>query len=473
MVFNSFEFLIFLPIVFILYWFFCSKDRNLQNGLLVIVSYFFYAWWDWRFAALLFITTLSSYLSGILISKCITPKNRWFIALFTIILNLGILFYFKYCNFFVQGFVDAFSLFGKELTISTLKIILPIGISFFTFTALSYTIEVYKHKVETTKDFLAYFAYVSFFPSIFCGPISRATLQLPQYFKKRVFDYGLAVDGFKLILWGFFMKLCVADQLGMYVDAVYENILQHNGTTLSIAAILYSFQIYSDFGGYSLIAIGTGKLLGIDLINNFKRPYLARTVTDFWRRWHISLTTWFRDYIYFPLGGNRVPKARMMLNIMIVFVVSGIWHGAAYTFVLWGALHGLVMILEKNLYGDKLKSGFPGNVILYVVQCALTFIIITIAWILFRANNISDAAQIIGKIFTNPGTLFIDMSVFSIGGLSLVILIIKDVIDEFKLNLNLLNSKYPIIRYSSVVFLISYILLFGVLESGQFIYFQF
>jgi len=196
-------------------------------------------------------------------------------------------------------------------------------------------------------------------------------------------------------------------------------------------------------------------------------------VTDFWRRWHISLTTWFRDYIYFPLGGNRVPKARMMLNIMIVFVVSGIWHGAAYTFVLWGALHGLVMILEKNLYGDKLKSGFPGNVILYVVQCALTFIIITIAWILFRANNISDAAQIIGKIFTNPGTLYIDMSVFSIGGLSLVILIIKDVIDEFKLNLNLLNSKYPIIRYSSVVFLISYILLFGVLESGQFIYFQF
>lgn len=473
MAIDSFDFLVFMPIVFVIYWFLCSKNRNWQNGLLVLASYFFYAWWDWRFAILLFIITLSSFLSGILLSKSANPKRRRLIPLFTIILHLGILFYFKYFNFFVQGFVDAFSLFDKELSISTLKVILPIGISFFTFTSLSYTIDVYKNKVDITKDFLAYFAYISFFPSLFSGPISRATLQLPQYYTKRVFNYELAANGFKLILWGLFMKTCIANQLGMYVDAVYGNIQQHNGTTLSMAAVLYSIQIYCDFGGYSLIAIGAGKLLGINLVNNFVRPYFSRTITDFWRRWHISLTSWFRDYIYIPLGGNRVQKARMMLNIMIVFVLSGIWHGAAYTFVLWGALHGLVMIFEKKLYGNKLKNGFSKNVPLYVIQCVFTFIIITIAWILFRANNISDATQIIGKIFTNFGSLYTDSSVFLIGGLSLAILILKEIIDEFKINIKFMNSKYPAVRYASVVFLISYILLFGVLGSGEFIYFQF
>lgn len=473
MVVDSFEYLVFLPIVFAIYWFFGSKNKNLQNGLLVIASYFFYAWWDWKFAALLLLITLSSFLSGILVSKSSVPKRRRLITLFTIVLHLGVLIYFKYFNFFVQSFVDAFRFFDKDLSISTLQIIIPIGISFFTFTALSYTIDVYKKKIEATKDVLAFVAYMSFFPSLFCGPISRATLQLPQYHDKRVFIHSIAVNGIQLILWGFFMKLCVADQLGLYVDVVYNNIQQHNGTTLSLAAILYSIQIYSDFGGYSLIAIGTGKLLGINLINNFDRPYFARTITEFWRRWHISLTTWFRDYVYIPLGGNRVRETRMMMNIMIVFILSGIWHGAAYTFLLWGALHGFVMILEKKLYGDKLKSGFSKNTILYVTQCILTFIIITVAWILFRANNITDAFQIIGKIFSNTGIPYTDLSVFSIGGLSLAILIMKDLTDEFKLKIHLMNSKYPIIRYLSIVFLLSYILLFGVLGSGQFIYFQF
>lgn len=327
MTFSSLEYLIFLPVVFFLYWTVGRRSRTFQNGLIVAVSLVFYGWWDWRFLGLLLLTAFSTFFAGCWMGKTDDQKKRKAILVGTTVLNLGVLFFFKYYNFFVQAFIDAFSLFDKNISISTLNILLPVGISFYTFTALSYSIDVYWRKVEPTRDLLAYLAYVTFFPSILSGPISRAQKQLPQYFERRDFDYEKAVSACRLMLIGGMMKLCLADRLGIYVDTVYANITHHNGTTLLFTSILYTIQIYADFAGYSLMAVGSGKLLGVELQTNFIRPYFAKTVTDFWRRWHISLTTWFRDYIYFPLGGNRCSKVRWIFNTMIVFTISGLWHG--------------------------------------------------------------------------------------------------------------------------------------------------
>lgn len=475
MPFTSFEFLIFFPVVFLLYWILCNKYKNLQNGFLVLASLFFYGWWNWRFLGLLSITALSTYFAGLWMAKeDSNDKKRRLISVAVIILNIGILFYYKYFNFFVQSFVDTFSLFGKELSVSTLKIILPVGISFYTFTALSYSIDVYQRKVKATNDIIAYLAYVMFFPSILSGPISRATKQLPQYFQKRNFDYNQIVNGCKSILWGGVMKLCVADRLGIYVDAVYNNIAQHNGTTLFFTSVLYTIQIYADFAGYSLMAIGCGKMLGIELQTNFIRPYFAKTVTEFWRRWHISLTTWFRDYIYFPLGGNRVKKARWMFNTIIVFVVSGIWHGAAYTFLIWGAMHGLCMIIERQIYGDSIKQIDNKITIPNIIRIFLTFNIVSFAWIFFRAASIDEAFMIIGKIFTSHGNLFVDTVTLANGFLFVALLFSKDFIDEFYPNKTLLfNNKHLVIRWSSYIIAVLLVILFGVIDGGQFIYFQF
>lgn len=397
MTFQSLEYLIFFPVVFLLYWMVCRNSKEQQNGLIVASSLVFYGWWDWRFLGLLLITALSTFFAGWCLGKTDNRQRRKTLLVGTIILNVGILFYYKYFNFFVQAFVDAFSLIGTEVSVSTLKVLLPVGISFYTFTALSYSIDVYQRKVEPTKDILSYMAYVMFFPSILSGPISRAQKQLPQYFKARTFNYDLAVSGCKDFLLGAVMKLCLADRLGIYVDTVYANIGQHNGTTLLFASVLYSIQIYADFAGYSLMAIGSGKLLGIELPTNFIRPCFARTVTDFWRRWHISLTTWFRDYIYFPLGGNRCTKARWMLNTMIVFTVSGLWHGAAYTFIIWGALHGACMVVERIIYGDKIKTISDKFSIANLLRLMVTFSIVNFAWIFFRVNNLVDVILIIKK----------------------------------------------------------------------------
>ena len=473
MVFASIEYLIFLPVVFLLYWIGCRKNKNLQNGLIVLASLFFYGFWDWRFLGLLLVTAFSTYFAGLWMDRLDNPKKRWWISFGTILLNLGILFGFKYYNFFVQAFVDSFHLLGKELSVSTLKIILPVGISFYTFTALSYSIDVYQRKVEATKDVLAYLAYVTFFPSILSGPISRATKQLPQYSRKREFSYDIAVSACRLILWGAVLKLCLADRLGIYVDAVYGNVANHNGTTLLLASILYTIQIYADFAGYSLMAIGSGRLLGIELPENFVRPYFAKTVTEFWRRWHISLTTWFRDYIYFPLGGNRVKKFRWMLNTMIVFTVSGLWHGAEYTFIIWGAFHGLCMIVERMIYGNKIKEINGRLTFTNILRIILTFCIVSFAWIFFRADNFSDASMIVGKIFTSYGNPFVDVDVFSMAFAALMIVFVKDVFDEYDVRLKLLNSDYVVVRYATAILMVIYIISFGVLNGGSFIYFQF
>lgn len=473
MTFASVEYLIFFPTVFMLYWM-LGRTKTIQNMLIVAASLVFYGWWDWRFLGLLLVTVLTTFYGGAFIQKADGNRKRqkW-ISAAVIVLNLGILFFFKYYNFFIQSFIDVFSLFGKELSGSTLKIILPVGISFYTFTALSYTIDVYQRRAEATKDLLAYCAYTMFFPSILSGPISRATKQLPQYFQKREFCYDKAVEACKFILMGAVMKLCLADRLGIYVDTVYANIPQHNGTTLMFASVLYTIQIYADFAGYSLMAVGSGKLLGIELQTNFIRPYFSKTVTEFWRRWHISLTTWFRDYIYFPLGGNRVSKARWMLNTMIVFTVSGLWHGAAYTFLIWGALHGACMIAERLLYGKRIKEISDRLTFSNILSMLLTFCIVSFAWIFFRAETIGDATSIISKIFLSHGSLFIDLNTLSMAFLAFVIVFMYDFTQEYGVRLRLLNSRFTVVRYATAAFLICYIIGFGVLNSGSFIYFQF
>ena len=473
MTFQSLEYLIFFPVVFLLYWMVCRNSKEQQNGLIVASSLVFYGWWDWRFLGLLLITALSTFFAGWCLGKTDNRQRRKTLLVGTIILNVGILFYYKYFNFFVQAFVDAFSLIGTEVSVSTLKVLLPVGISFYTFTALSYSIDVYQRKVEPTKDILSYMAYVMFFPSILSGPISRAQKQLPQYFKARTFNYDLAVSGCKDFLLGAVMKLCLADRLGIYVDTVYANIGQHNGTTLLFASVLYSIQIYADFAGYSLMAIGSGKLLGIELPTNFIRPYFARTVTDFWRRWHISLTTWFRDYIYFPLGGNRCTKARWMLNTMIVFTVSGLWHGAAYTFIIWGALHGACMVVERIIYGDKIKTISDKFSIANLLRLMVTFSIVNFAWIFFRVNNLVDVILIIKKIISDPGEPFLDTNTLMMSFVAMAIVFSYDFVKEKHLKIHLLSSRFMVMRYATAVLMIAYILAFGVLNGGSIIYFQF
>lgn len=403
---TSFLFLIFFPIVFLAHWLAFSKNAKMQNCFLLIASCIFYGWWDWRFLGLLLFTGVSTFCAGLLMDRYIGQDNiRKTINAICIILNIGILFAFKYFNFFIEAFVDICQLIGVEMPMSALKIILPVGISFYTFSALSYSIDVCQRKVKAVDDIWQYLAYATFFPSILSGPVNRATKQLPQFMNLRKFDYEKAAEASKLIVWGLFVKLCVADRLGIYVDTVYTNMAQHTGLTLLLATIVYTIQIYADFAGYSLIAIGTGGLLGIDLQNNFMRPYFATTVTDFWRRWHISLTTWFRDYVYFPLGGNRCSHARWIFNTMVVFIVSGLWHGAAYTFLIWGAFHGLCMVVEKQIYGEKIKQLDTYLPKLNGLRMLATFAIVNFAWVCFRLGSVQDVGYVLTQIVTLGGVI--------------------------------------------------------------------
>ena len=473
MSFQSIEYLLFLSIVFILYWTLCSKSKSLQNALIVVSSIVFYGWWDWRFLGLLLLTVFSTYIAGIL-ERCLPNQTKKKVVLVTaIILNLGILFFFKYYNFFVESLTDALSLLNVHINELTVKIILPIGISFYTFSALSYIIDVYQHKVEPTRDVLAYMSYIMFFPSILSGPINRAQKQLPQYFEKRIFDYDNVINACTTILWGAVMKLCLADRLGIYVNTVYSNLGQHNGTTLLFASLLYSVQIYADFAGYSLIAIGSGKLLGINLQNNFLRPCFANSISDFWRRWHISLSTWFRDYIYFPLGGSRCSRARWMFNIMVVFVVSGLWHGATYGFLIWGTLHGVGMIVERMIYGDRLKKLSNKFSATNCLRWVVTFLFVSLVRIFFCMRNLDTVALTFKKIFTEFGNIYIDLNTLSMALVSLIIVLVNDLSEEYDCKIHLLRSKNIVIKCLTAALLICYILAFGVLNSGSFIYFQF
>ena len=414
MLFNSFTFMIFLPVVFLLYWF-VFKKLKWQNLLILLASYVFYGWWDWRFLILILITSASSFTSGLLIQRYENNKRaQKAVSAANICLNLGILAFFKYFNFFVDSFASMLSVLNITLDWPTMHIILPVGISFYTFQALSYTIDVYSKRIKPTKDVVAFFSFISFFPQLVAGPIERATNLLPQMQRERFFDYAMAVDGLRQMLWGFFKKLIIADGCAEVVNWQWHGMSTATGLMLFVATILFSFQIYADFSGYSDIAIGCAKLFGIRLTTNFKVPYFSRNVREFWRRWHITLMNWFTQYVYFPLGGSRRGRARTILNTLIVFALSGLWHGADWTFVLWGLYHALLFIPLILIGSSKSNDTVAHSKLLPSLHEFLfmltTFLLVNFGWILFRAPDYGSFTSFVSILFSR--------SLFDIHGLS-------------------------------------------------------
>jgi len=410
MLFNSFEFLIFLPVVFVVYWL-CRRPLMTNNLVVLAASYVFYGWWDWRFLGLIVLTTLLSYASGLLIDRY-RSKAR-LVCGANIAVNIGILAYFKYCNFFLDNLRAVFSRMGFELDWFTVDVLLPVGISFYTFQALSYSIDVYRRVTEPTRDPVAFAAFIAFFPQLVAGPIERSTQLLPQFLRRRTFDYGQAVDGMRQILWGFFKKIVIADNCAMLANNVFEhNPGGVNSSLLLAGAFFFTFQIYGDFSGYSDIAVGTAKLFGIRLMRNFNLPYFSRDIAEFWRRWHISLKTWFIDYIYIPLGGSRRGQARTIANIMIVFLLSGLWHGAAWTFVAWGLYNGLLIVACRltgiRHTGRELTA--PGRHLPTLRDAGamlVTFILVMVGWVIFRSESLPGAWEYLcgmctPTLFANP-----------------------------------------------------------------------
>ena len=477
MLFNSIDFAIFLPIVFILYWFVTNKNLKVQNSLIILASYFFYGWWDWRFLSLILFSTVVDYTVGISLSNQENPIKRKILLWISICVNLGFLGFFKYYNFFLDNFIAAFSFFGKEINPSSLNVILPVGISFYTFQTMSYSIDVYKRKMQPTKDFIAFTAFVSFFPQLVAGPIERATNLLPQFYKKRTFEYEKAVDGMKQILWGFFKKIVVADGCAIYANDIFNHYTQYSGMTLVLGVIFFAFQIYCDFSGYSDIAIGTSRLFGFDLMRNFAFPYFSRDIAEFWRRWHISLSTWFRDYLYIPLGGSRGSLGMKIRNTFVIFVVSGFWHGANWTFIAWGALNALyflpLMLLKKNrINTDIVAENRNLPTFREFFQILITFSLTCIAWVFFRARSISDAFHYIGKMFQfkhSPTTykFGIDIIIF------LILMILMEWHNRnYQYGLQIRSSK-KVVRYA-IYFAFCFITVAYFNVSNQsFIYFQF
>jgi D-alanyl-lipoteichoic acid acyltransferase DltB (MBOAT superfamily) len=405
MLFNSLDFAIFLPIVFTMYWLVNNADLKFQNALLVVASYVFYGWWDYRFLALILFSSILDYFIGVFLASELKPNKRKLLLWLSICVNLSFLVFFKYYNFFIENFTEAFSFFGHKIQSNTLNIILPVGISFYTFQTLSYTIDVYKKRLEPTKELLSFLAFVSFFPQLVAGPIERAANLLPQFYKKRKFDYGNAVDGCRQILWGLFKKMVIADNCAEFANLIFNNSGNYSGSTLIMGAVFFTFQIYGDFSGYSDIAIGTSRLFGFNLKQNFAFPYFSRDIAEFWRRWHISLSTWFRDYLYIPLGGSRGGTWIKIRNTFIIFLVSGFWHGANWTFVVWGflnALYFLPLLLTKN-NRNNLDIVAKNNSLPSLKEClniGITFALTVFAWIFFRAETITHAFNFIKNIFT-------------------------------------------------------------------------
>lgn len=402
MLFNSYTFLFFLPIVFAIYWLLNKRSLVFQNVFLVAASYLFYGWWDWRFLSLIIISTLVDFF----VSWNITKAKLWL----SIIVNLGFLGFFKYYNFFIDSWIDAWASVGVEMHASSLNIILPVGISFYTFQTLSYTIDVYRGKLKPAENLIDFAAFVSFFPQLVAGPIERATKLLPQIQTRRKFNYDDAVSGLRLMLWGMFKKVVVADTCARYADEIFSNYSEATPAALVMGAIYFSFQIYGDFSGYSDIAIGTSRLFGIKLSTNFSFPYFSRDIAEFWRRWHISLSTWFRDYLYIPLGGSRGTRLQTFRNVAAIFLVSGLWHGANWTFVAWGAVHAAMfmplILLDRNRKHttDVVAEGRALPSIREAIQVLTTFALVTLAWVFFRAESIAEAATYLKSIAINSNS---------------------------------------------------------------------
>lgn len=415
MQFNSVSFAVFLLVVFVLHWFFANNHARSQNALLVVASYVFYAHWDWRFLSLIAASSIVDYSVGIGLSATEHPRNRKLLLLVSIGVNLGILGFFKYFDFFVGSFVEAFALLGYSVSARGMDIILPVGISFYTFQTLSYSIDVYRRRVTPTRDILAFFAFVSFFPQLVAGPIERASSLLGQFQKKRTFEYGRAVDGMRQILWGLFKKVVIADNCAAYVNDIFADYGYYSGSTLFLGAFLFAFQIYGDFSGYSDIAIGVSRLFGVNLMRNFAYPYFSRDIAEFWRRWHISLSTWFRDYVYIPLGGSRGRTWMRVRNIFIVFLLSGLWHGANWTFVIWGVLNAIfllpLVLMHRNRKHTDLvaEHRFLPN-LKEVLQMGTTFCITLTGWVFFRAESLHEAIRYLGRVFS--ASLFSKPDVF-------------------------------------------------------------
>lgn len=487
MLFNSFKFALFLPVVFVLYWFFTNKNLKLQNLLLLGASFFFYACWDYRFLFLLIFSISLDYFSGIKMAEAGTKNRKKFWFWLSVLINVGFLGFFKYYNFFIDSFADMLSAFGFKANFWTLRVILPVGISFYTFHGLSYVIDIYKDKIKPERNFVDYAVFVSFFPLLVAGPIERATHLLPQIKRKRVFDYSKAVDGLRQILWGLFKKIVIADNCSGYVNLVFSDSAHYSGAAHILAAIVFAFQIYCDFSGYSDIAIGTAHLFGIDLLRNFAYPYFSRDIAEFWRRWHISLSTWFRDYLYIPLGGSKVGTLKKVRNTIIIFVVSGFWHGANWTFIVWGLLNAIyiipLIVFDKNRTHLSIVAGENRFLSLKDFgKIMLTFALTTIAWVFFRADSLKSAFNYFRDGIHNS---FVQTANNSHGLINgdfapvLFVVITSFIIIEFigrreQFALSILkNWRFAFLRYAFYVLIACSILLLGNFEGNQFIYFQF
>jgi len=482
MLFNSISYAFFLPVVFFLYWF-VVKRLQYQNMMLLIASYFFYACWDWRFLFLLMFSTVLDYFTGIMMSKSTSQAHRRFWFWMSVCVNLGFLGIFKYYNFFIGSFTDLLSQFGLTVHPATIKVILPVGISFYTFHGLSYVIDIYKNKIKCERNFVDYAVFVSFFPLLVAGPIERATHLLPQIKQKRIFNYADAVNGLRQILWGLFKKIVIADNCAEYANMIFNNSSDYSGSTLVLGAIFFAVQIYGDFSGYSDIALGSAKLLGITLLRNFAFPYFSRDIAEFWRRWHISLTTWFRDYLYIPLGGSREGMAKAIRNTFIIFLVSGFWHGANWTFIVWGAIHAcyfLPLLLSKNnrknieiVAKGKLIPSFRE-----FTQILTTFFLTVFAWIFFRAENLTHAFHYLAAIFDK--SLFSIPPIFSIKMCIVFLLVTAFFLIEWinrekefaLLQVEVLNKKSFVFRWILYITIITCIICLGG-STQNFIYFQF
>lgn len=480
MLFNSLEFLIFLPIVFLLYWF-VFRGRRWQNLLVVVASYVFYGWWDWRFLLLIALTSLCSYGSGRFLEHYEGQRRKQqLISALNIVLNLGILGVFKYYNFFVENLDALFGTIGWHSDWATMNIILPVGISFYTFQALSYTIDVYKKKLPATHDIVEFFAYISFFPQLVAGPIERATNLLPQFQRQRHFDYAKAVDGMRQMLWGFLKKMVVADNCATVVNDYYPQYSELPGITLLLLGILFTIQVYCDFSGYSDIAIGCARLFGFNLMRNFNIPFFSRSVPEFWRRWHISLTSWFRDYVFFPLGGSRCSRWKTVRNVYIVWGISGLWHGANWTFVCWGLIHATLLVIY-TLLGINTKYK---NIVAYdrylpsikeTLQMVLTFLLFAMSMIVFRAENMGQAVDYLTAMVTNK---FFDATMLQ-GKQPLcfaLLLLSVEWLQRDKLHAlqftDIKPFKYRFVRWS--VYYVILLVIFKYAGSSQtFVYFQF
>jgi len=482
MLFNSIEFAIFIPITFLLYWFIANNNLKLQNLFIVVASYLFYGWWDWRFLSLILFSTLIDYSIGIRLSKIKNLSERKVLLLISVFVNFGFLGFFKYYNFFLDNFIAAFSFFGQPINIQGLDIILPVGISFYTFQTLSYTIDVYKGKLEPTKDFIAFTAFVCFFPQLVAGPIERATNLLPQFYKKRTFEYNKAVDGLRQLLWGLFKKIVIADNSAQIANEIFNNSTEYSGSTLVLGAVFFTFQIYGDFSGYSDMAIGISRLFGFKLKQNFAAPYFSRDIAEFWRRWHISLSTWFRDYLYIPLGGSRGKTYMKVRNTFIIFITSGFWHGANWTFIVWGALNALyflpLLLQKKNkIHSDVVAQGKLLPNLKEFYQISKTFSLTLIAWIFFRADNIGHAWSFLKTIFSKSLFTFPHFSEKDLAVNTSILIIIFLIVEWLGRENQYAIEKLGFNKNRSIRWLFYLMIIISLFwftgQEQQFIYFQF